>query len=1068
MSASVAPTIHALFEAQVAATPDAVAVVYEGEQLTYAELNARANQLARYLRTRGVRVSMPVGLCVERSQALHVGMLGILKAGGAYVPLDPSYPAERLALMLGDSGATVLVTQQSLRSRLPETEAAVVEWTAPEIAAESPEPIESGATADSLAYVLYTSGSTGRPKGVAGPHRVVPHLVLDSNYITLTPEDVVAQVSNVSFDAATFEIWGALLNGARQVVLPQDTVLSPPRLAEALREHGITTLFLTTSLFNHVAYERPSTFAPLHTVIFGGERADPGALREVLHADPPDRLINVYGPTEATTFTTWHLVREITDETPVPIGIPVTGTTLWVLDEQQQPVPAREPGELYIGGSGVADGYLHRPELTAERFLPDPFSPDPDSRLYRTGDRVRQRPDGTYDFLARLDRQVKLRGFRIELPEIEAALGRHPKVQGAAVLVVGEVASDRRLAAFVGTGTATVPGAELRAALEQKLPPYMVPSVFITMEALPLTPNGKVDYRALPDPACARSAMGEDFESPRTGDEETLAAIWAEVLGLERVGVHDSFYDLGGHSLLAVRIVARVREQLGADLPVSFLFEHPTVAELAEALVERDGADVSADAIPKVGAERAPLSFAQERLWVVDQLQPGSPLYNVAGAFRLSGKLDRTALQQALNAVVVRHEALRSHFVSAHGEPEQVVDPPRPVELSEWEANGDAEFERGVREEARRPFDLSRDLMLRAALVRLPVGEHGLLLVVHHIAVDGWSLPILHREISTFYEAFVNGTTPTLPPLPVQYSDFATWQRRTLGEGETERHLAYWKQQLRGDVPVLQMPTDTPRPSVLTHRGARQGRSFGEELGAEVRALSRREGVTPFMLLLAAYEALLHHITAQTDFAVGINTAGRGRRETENLVGFFVNLLVLRADLGGDPTFRELLGRVRETALGAYAHQDVPFGLVLDAVQPRRDPATTPLVQTVFSLQQGSDFELHLAGLDSEPLAVHTQTAKFDLVMDVIEDGDALRGSLEYNTDCYSIDTADGLLRQYEAVLRAALGDPEITVDALGRAVAEAEQAHRAAQAESAHEANLRSLRSTRRRAVRS
>ncbi len=1063
------PTVHALFEAQAAAAPDAVAVEFEDERLTYAELDARSNRLARHIqRCAAAGACRRVGILLERSAEAIIAVLAVLKSGAAYVPLDPTYPSERLAFMIEDAGAGTVVTCSALSDRVSADGGAVIEvdTEADEIAAWSSERVEADATADSPAYVLYTSGSTGEPKGVLGPHRVIPHLVHDTNYIDLGPADRIAQVSNTSFDAATFEIWGALLNGARLVVLPQDTVLAPHKLAEAVRERKVTTLFLTTSLFNHVAYEHPTAFATLDTVIFGGERGDPNAARAVLAAGPPRRLINVYGPTETTTYATWHLVTDVPDgATSIPIGIPVTGTTLWVLDDEQWPVPDGQPGELYIGGTGVADGYLNRPKLTAERFLADPFDARPNARLYRTGDRGLRRPDGVFEFVSRLDRQVKMRGFRIELPEIEAAIEKHPEVKAAAVLVAGTTSAERRLVAYVGTGSADLTGAELRERLDRELPPYMVPSAFVVLESLPLTPNGKVDHRALPEPDTMRAETGRAFQPPRTPEEETLARIWADVLGVDRVGTNDTFVELGGHSLLAMRVAARMRSELGVDLPLSSLFEYPTVAELARHAAR--GPALAASVLRREGRTRALLSFAQERLWVVDQLHPGTPLYNVAGGFRLRGPLDRAGLQRALDAVVERHEALRSRFVGSHGDVEQVVDPPRPVEVVVRELSVGEEVEDVLRAEARRPFDLSADLMIRAALVRISDKDHALLLVVHHIAVDGWSLPLLHREIAAVYEAFVHGTTPVLAPLPVQYTDFAAWQRKALDGAGVERDLVYWRSQLHTHVPPLAMPTDAPRSPVQTHRGARQTRCFGEQLGTDVRTLSQKEGVTPFMLLLTAYAALLHQYTGQTEFAVGVNAAGRERREVEDIIGFFVNLLVLRIGVAGSASFRDLLGRVRDVALGAYAHQSVPFGLVLDAVQPRRDPGIPPLAQTVFSLQRASDFELGLAGLDSEPLAVDTQTAKFDLVMDVIENDGALRGSLEYNTDLFRPTTADRLLFHYETLLRAALEDPDRSLDALGAALQDADDRQREEAAQGLAAANLRSLRSARRRSIR-
>ncbi|HEX7240350.1 MAG TPA: amino acid adenylation domain-containing protein, partial [Longimicrobiaceae bacterium] len=931
-------SVHALFAAQAARTPHAPALVFGGETLTYAELDREAARLARRLRERGVGPETRVGICAERSAELVTAMLAVLRAGGAYVPLDPAYPAERLAFMLADSGARVVVAQEHLLGRLPEFDGEVVLVGEGDTAEDAP---ELPAVPDSLAYVIYTSGSTGTPKGVAVPHRGVVRLVRGTDYVQLGPGDRVAQLSNSAFDAATFEVWGALLNGAALVGAERDTVLSPERFAAWLREERITTAFLTTALFNQVARQVPDGFGTLEHLLFGGEAVDPAAVRACLEAGPPRRLLHVYGPTEGTTFSSWQRVERVpAGAATVPIGRGIASTTLHVLDRRMEPVPAGIPGELYVGGAGVARGYVGRPEPTAERFVPDAFG-EPGARMYRTGDRVRWSARGEVEFLGRLDAQVKIRGFRIEPGEVEAVLHAHPGVREAAVTVREDAPGERRLVGYVvPREPGAVETAELRRWLAQRLPEHLVPGALVALEALPLTPNGKLDRRALPAPGPGGTGASA---APRTPAEEVLAGIWADVLRAERVGVHDGFFELGGHSLLATRVVSRVRDAFGVELPLRAVFEAPTVAALAERVEEaRGGGAPPPPLVPVPRGRPLPLSFSQHRLWFIDRLEPGSAAYNMPFPLRLGGGLHPGALEHALSEVVRRHEALRTRFPVVDGEPVQHVDPPRPVPIPRVDLRGAAperregELARLAAEEARRPFDLAAGPLLRATLVRLDDAQHALLFTLHHVVSDGWSMGVLVRETFEAYAARVEGRAPALPGLPVQYADFAVWQREWLTGETLERQLAYWRERLTGAPPVLDLPTDRARPAQRAGRGAWCALRVEPALTEGVRALSRREGATTFMTLLAAFSTLLARYSGQTDVVVGTPIAGRGRGETEGLIGFFLNTLALRVDLGGDPAFRDLLGRVRETTLGAYAHQDVPFERIIEEVQPAR------------------------------------------------------------------------------------------------------------------------------------
>jgi amino acid adenylation domain-containing protein len=1044
-----------LFEAQVERSPDAIALVVEEEELTYRELNRRANQLAAYLGKLGVGPETPVGFCLERSPEMVVGILGILKAGGTYVPLDPAYPKDRLAFMLEDTRTPVLLVQQRLIEHLPEHQARVVrmdgDWEL--IARENDANPASGATADHLAYVIYTSGSTGEPKGIAIPHRAINRLVFNTNYIEITPNDRMALASNSSFDAATFELWGALLRGARLVGISRDVALSPSDLAAEIRAQGISVMFLTTALFNQIAREVPAAFGSIRRLLFGGEAVDLHLVKEVLKHTPPARLLHVYGPTESTTFTTWYPTRGLPeDAATVPIGRPLANTEVYLLDSKLQPAPVGIAGELYIGGDGLAWGYLNQPELTTEKFIPNPYSGKGGGRLYKTGDQGRYWPDGAIEFLGRLDHQVKLRGFRIELGEIEAALNRHPSVRESVVLLREDAPGEKRLVAYLAIEPEkafTVD--DLRSFLRQKLPDYMTPAAFVTLDALPLTPNGKIDRRALPAPEQSRPELAEAFVAPRNPVEELLAGAWADVLEIERVGVHDNFFDLGGHSLLATKLFSRIRDAFQVGLPLAALFEAPTIAALAERIEsekrEEQGASLPPLTPVAQKAGHLPLSYTQQRLWFLDQLEPGSSAYNIPAAVRLTGALDAEAFARSFNEIARRHESLRATFVTVNGQAAQLIAPAQPVDLPVTDLSGLPETRREVEatrmaaEEARRPFDLARGPVLRLRLLKLGDEEHIALMTMHHIISDGWSIGILIRELAALYEAFTAGRPSPLPELPIQYSDFAVWQQEWL-QGEALRtQLAYWKLQL-ASLPILELPTDRPRPPVQTFRGAGQSLFLSAEQAESLKALSRREGVTLFMTLLAAFKTLLRHYTNQDDIVVGSDIANRNRRETEDLIGFFVNQLVLRTDLSGNPTFRELLGRVRAMTLEAFGRQDTPFGKLVEELQPQRDPSRNPLFQVMFIVQNAPMPELKLPGLTLTPLDVKGETSVFDLTLSFAE---VVQGQLRvlcrYNTDLFEPDTIRRMLERLEALLDRIVARPEARLSALNiEAEAEAER----------------------------
>jgi amino acid adenylation domain-containing protein len=1031
--------IHELFEAQAARTPEAVAVVYEQEALSYAELNARANRLAHYLRGRGVGPEVRVGICLERSLEMVVGILAVLKAGGAYVPLDPAYPADRLAFTLADAGVPLVLVQESVRATLPAVDGVEIislDSVADRITAEPADNPRSGAGPDSLAYVIYTSGSTGTPKGALIEHRNVARLFSATDaWFGFGPDDVWTLFHSCAFDFSVWEIWGALLYGGRLVVVPFDVSRDPEAFHALVQREGVTVLNQTPSAFRQfirVDGEQGGELA-LRNVIFGGEALEPASLREWVErrgADTP-RLVNMYGITETTVHVTYRpLGREdVFGGSGSPIGRAIPDLRLYVLDPARRPVPIGVPGELYVGGAGVARGYLNRPELTAQRFIDNPFA---QGRLYRTGDRVRWMADGTLEYLGRLDEQVKIRGFRIELGEIEAALRQAPGVRDCTVVVRDDGAGDRRLVAYV-VGEADA----LRERLRQSLPEYMVPSAFVSLDALPLTPNGKLDRKALPAPELASAE--DRYVAPRTPVEEVLAGIWAEVLRLERVGVEESFFDLGGHSLLATRVVSRIREVFAVELPLRALFEGPTVAELAGRVEEMRRAELPV-LPPVVPAERTaalPLSFAQERLWFLDRLEPGSTTYNIPVAWRLGGALDQSALERALGEVVRRHEALRTVFAQADGSPVQVIAPfggfALPVEdLSGLrEADREAAVRRRAGEEARRAFDLAAGPLFRAALLRLDAEDHVLLLTMHHVVSDGWSLGVLFRELSALYAAYREGRESPLSELAVQYADYAVWQREQLAGEVLDRQLAYWKERLAGAPELLELPTDHPRPAVQTYRGASVPVELSPELLERLQALGRSEGATLYMTLLGAFQVLLSKYSGSGDIVVGSPIAGRTRREVEELIGFFVNTLVLRTDLSENPSFREVLGRVRGATLGAYEHQEVPFELLVAELQPERSLSHSPLFQVLFTLQNAERRGDALAGLEVRAAGAAMEIAQFDLSLTLTATPQGLRGALNYNTDLFERGTAERMLGHLARVLEQVAADADVRLSGL-------------------------------------
>jgi amino acid adenylation domain-containing protein len=1070
--------IHQLFEAQVERTPDTVAVVFEDQQLTYRELNQRANQLAHHLQQLGVKPDVLVGICVERSLDMVVGLLGILKAGGAYVPLDPAYPKERLAFMLEDAQVLVLVTQQRLVEMLPPYQAKVIcldkDWDA--IAVHHQSNPSSEVTTDNLVYVIYTSGSTGTPKGAMNTHQgLCNRLLWMQDAYQLTARDRVLQKTPFSFDVSVWEFFWPLLCGARLVVAQPGGHQDSAYLVKLIASQQITTIHFVPSMLQ-IFLEEPGLGVCncLKRVICSGE-ALPFSLQERFFACLDAQLHNLYGPTEAAIDVTFWACRRQSDFPIVPIGRPIANTQIYLLDQHLQPVPIGVPGELHIGGDGLARGYLNRPELTDEKFVSNPYNPR--GRLYKTGDLARYLPDGTIEYLGRIDHQVKIRGFRIELGEIEACLSQHPEVREAVVVAREDVSGSKGLIAYIVPQEK--PGSsvsELRSFLKEKLPDYMVPSAFVMLDSLPLTPNGKVDRRALPAPDRTRVGSEKTFTSPRTPVEEVLAGIWAQVLDIEPVGIHDNFFELGGHSLLATQVIYRVRSTLQVELPLRCLFESPTVAGLAESIEATMKAGQGLKAPPIVPVPRdgnLPLSFAQERLWLMDRLEPNNSAYNVPAALRFIGSLNIAALEQSLNEIVRRHEVLRTTFTVVDGQPIQVIAPSLTLKIPvvDLQALPEAEREAEVLKLAERdvqlPFDLAREPLLRVTLLKLGVSEHVVILTMHHIVSDAWSDAVFIRELTALYEAFSTGKSSPLPELAIQYADFAHWQRQWLQGKVLETLLSYWQHQLAGAPTTLDLKKIASNPPLSTpnEEGTAQYFLLSANVSEKLRILSHQEGTTLFMTLLAAFQTLLYRYTEQNDIVIGTDIANRNRAEIEALIGFFVNLLVLRTDLSGNPSFRELLGRVREVALGAYAHQDLPFAKLVEALQPERRAGRTPLVQVLFVLQNTPTPALKFADLTLTPLQLHTSKAKFDLALFMQETEQGLVAYWQYNTDIFHPVAIARLAHHFETLLSSIVKNPDTRIDAL-EMLSETEKQKQIAEQAQREKANFKKFKTIKPKAV--
>ncbi|MGC3975784.1 MAG: amino acid adenylation domain-containing protein [Nitrospira sp.] len=1055
---SMAEDFPRLFEAQVRRTPTAVAVEYGEVRLTYEVLNGDANRVAHGLRKRGVGADDLVALLDDRSPELLSMIVGVLKAQGAYLPLDPHHPAERLSEIISSARVKVLVAgprHLALASAvvgMVETDVRPVLLSVEDLHTDGgAEPDLRSADSSRLAYVIFTSGSTGRPKGAMVASRgMMNHLTSKIPTLGLTSTDLVAQTASQCFDISVWQFLTPLLCGARVHIIPNDIVRDPQRLLAEVAARRVSVLQLVPSLLQGLL-DGPSLPLPhLRWLLPTGEALPPAFCRRWFARYPTIPLLNAYGPAECSNDVALACIRESPagNETSMPIGRPITGVRLYVLDRHTDPMPPGVAGELCVGGVAVGRGYLHDPARTAEVFVPDPFGAEPGSRLYRTGDLVRHRPDGVLEFVGRRDHQVKLRGFRIELGEIEARLAQHPDVDRC-VVVVGEwQPGHKQLTAYVAT-EAALPADRLRAFLRRTLPDYMVPATFVFLPALPLTANGKIDRKALPTPDADRVA--DDFEPPATPTQDLVGGIWSEILGVDRIGRGDQFFELGGHSLLATQVISRVRATFHVELPLRTLFDYPTVEAFAAAIdrAVSQGDEVHVPPlVPAPKTDGMPLSFAQQRLWFLTQMDPESGAFNLPFALRLGGMLKQRVLERSFLELIRRHETLRTTFPAVDGEPRQAIveadDFSIPVEdlAALSESDRTAAIRRSAESQAHQPFYLDREVPIRALLLRVNAETHILLVTIHHIAADAWSLAVVTHEIATVYNALasqkaVSAGQPDaepsaiLPPLPIQYRDFALWQRQWLQGAVLEREVGYWKQRLGSAPPQLALHTDHPRPEQQSYRGGRITFHLPAELLEPLRRLSRRQGVTLFMTLLAAFKVLLSRLAGQTDILVGTDVANRNRAETEQLVGFFVNLLPLRTDLSGNPSFVQLLARVRDTALGAYAHQDVPFEKIVDSLKLERDLGRNPLVQVLFVLQNVRPPSLELSGVSVEPIDCEHEVSRFDVGLFMEETEDGCAGLWKFSRDLFELETIEGWTQRFVRLLRHIGQSPERGIETL-------------------------------------
>ncbi|WP_249307533.1 non-ribosomal peptide synthetase, partial [Pseudomonas viridiflava] len=1015
-------TIHGLFEAQAKRTPEALAVVHGEQRLTYRELNEQANRLAHALRKQGVQPDSRVGICVERGAEMVIGLLAILKAGGGYVPLDPAYPAERIAYMLQDSAPAAVLAHTATQGLLADVSVPVINLDLSDWQDESVQnPQVPGLTSAHLAYLIYTSGSTGLPKGVMIEHRnTVNFLSWAHSAFDASALEKTLFSTSLNFDLAVYECFAPLTSGGSIEVVKNVLELQHG-------EHDIGLINTVPSALKALldVHGLPAT---VHTVNVAGEALKRSLVESLFEKTGVQRLCNLYGPSETTTYSSW-VAMDREDGFAPHIGKPVGNTQFYLLDQQQQPVPLGVAGEIYIGGAGVARGYLNRDDLTAERFLKDPFSQQPAARMYRTGDLGRYLPDGNIEYLGRNDDQVKIRGFRIELGEIDALLAKHPAVHEAVVTAREDVPGDKRLVAYytLSAGHVSADIDSLRAWLQEQLPAHMIPVAYVLLDALPLTPNGKLDRKALPAPD-ADALIRRGYEAPQGETETLLAGIWGDLLKAERISRHDQFFELGGHSLLAMRLISQIRQQLGVELSLAALFAHPELSALALAIA-RAGRSILPDIVPVARDQVWPLSFGQQRLWFLAQMEGASAAYHMPIGLSLHGELDRTAMQRALERIVARHEGLRTTFIQGDDEqPLQRISPADAgfnLQLHDLQGLVDAKekLQALASEESLQSFDLEQGPLIRGRLIRMAEDHHVLLLTMHHIVSDGWSIGVLTRELAALYAAFSQGQDDPLAPLALHYLDYAVWQRRWLSGDLLQQQSDYWQHTLADAPALLMLPTDRVRPAQQDYAGAMLPIVFDQDLTRGLKALSQRHGSTLFMTVMAAWAALLGRLAGQDDVVIGTPVANRTRSEVEGLVGLFVNTLAIRVDLSDKPTAETLLAQVKTNTLGAQDHQDLPFEQVVEVIKPVRSLSHSPVFQAMLSWQDMGDGDFALGDLQLESLSAGHTLSKFDLSLDIGEAQGQLFGSLEYATALFDESTIARYLVYLQRLLHAMVAD---------------------------------------------
>jgi amino acid adenylation domain-containing protein len=1038
--------LHELFESQVERTPEATALLYEDERLSYRELNERANRLAHYLRARGVGAERLVGICVERSVEMVVGLLGILKAGGAYVPLDPTYPAARLEEMLRDAQPAVIVTQSAWRhlftaERTSAAGTAVVaidgQWSEIGAAPSGNLPVgQVGVGPGSLMYVLYTSGSTGTPKGAMNEHgALVNRLCWMQEEYQLSAQDVVLQKTPLSFDVSGWEVFWPLLNGACMVLAKPGLHRDPRYLSELIAAEGVSVVhFVPSMLQSFLDIADRELCKTLRIVVCSGEELSVALQERCLRELQSAELHNLYGPTEAAIDVTYWACRAGTALRRVPIGRPIWNTQMYLLDRYMEPVPIGVAGEIYIGGAGVARGYLNRAQLTAERFIEDPFRAG--GRLYRTGDLGRYLADGNIEFLGRNDHQVKIRGFRIELGEIETQLCAHAAVKEAVVLArASGSAAEKRLVAYVTSAGERLSVEELRSHLQGRLPEYMVPAAYVQLESLPLTANGKLDRGALPEPD-AGAVVKREYAAPQGAVEQELSRLWEELLGVQRVGREDNFFELGGHSLLAMQLVSRLRAARGVEVGLREVFGQSTLQGLAR-IVERSEVQRQLPIGVVDRGQPLPLSLAQQRLWFLTQLEGASAAYHMAGGVRLYGELDRGVLRAALDAVIERHEVLRTRIVAREGQAWQQIGAGsgfalREVDLAEGSAQQIAEqVRRQSQEEVQEGFDLEHGPLIRGRLLRVGEEEHVLLVTMHHIVSDGWSMGVLINEVCALYGAYREGRGSPLSRLPIQYADYAVWQRRWLAGERLESQGRYWQEALRGAPALLELPTDHARPAVQSYAGGSVRVQLPEQRVRQLKEFSQRRGLTLFMTLLGSWASVLSRLSGQEEVVIGTPVANRNRVEVEGLIGFFVNTQALRIEVREGATVEQMLAGVKSRAVAAQEHQDIPFEQVVEWVKPVRSLAHSPIFQALFAWQNAPQGQLQVAGLQIETVQPPHGTAQFDLSLSLEEQGERIVGYVEYASALYEEATVTRYVQCWQSLLGGMLEDAQQRVDRL-------------------------------------